>query len=64
MSTMLTIPKPEMSMSEGTLAEWKVEDGASVNEGDLRSRNRQDFAGYQGADHGQADHQGRSRRDV
>jgi len=35
MSTMLTIPKLEMSMSEGTLAEWKVEDGASVNEGDV-----------------------------
>ena len=35
MSTMLTIPKLEMSMSEGTLAEWKVEAGASVNEGDV-----------------------------
>lgn len=35
MSTTLTIPKLEMSMSEGTLAEWKVEDGASVNEGDV-----------------------------
>jgi pyruvate/2-oxoglutarate dehydrogenase complex dihydrolipoamide acyltransferase (E2) component len=35
MSTTLTIPKLEMSMSEGTLAEWKVEDGAAVNEGDV-----------------------------
>jgi pyruvate/2-oxoglutarate dehydrogenase complex dihydrolipoamide acyltransferase (E2) component len=35
MSTMLTIPKLEMSMSEGTLAEWKVEDGATVAEGDV-----------------------------
>ena len=35
MSTTLTIPKLEMSMSEGTLAEWKVEDGAEVNEGDV-----------------------------
>jgi pyruvate/2-oxoglutarate dehydrogenase complex dihydrolipoamide acyltransferase (E2) component len=35
MSTTLTIPKLEMSMSEGTLAEWKVEDGATVNEGDV-----------------------------
>ena len=35
MSTTLTIPKLEMSMSEGTLAEWKVEDGAVVNEGDV-----------------------------
>ena len=35
MSTVLTIPKLEMSMSEGTLAEWKVESGAAVNEGDV-----------------------------
>ena len=35
MSTTLTIPKLEMSMSEGTLAEWKVEDGATVKEGDV-----------------------------
>lgn len=35
MSTTLTIPKLEMSMSEGTLAEWKVEDGADVKEGDV-----------------------------
>ena len=35
MSTVLTIPKLEMSMSEGTLAEWKVESGAAVTEGDV-----------------------------
>jgi pyruvate/2-oxoglutarate dehydrogenase complex dihydrolipoamide acyltransferase (E2) component len=35
MATVLTIPKLEMSMSEGTLAEWKVESGAQVTEGDL-----------------------------
>jgi pyruvate/2-oxoglutarate dehydrogenase complex dihydrolipoamide acyltransferase (E2) component len=35
MSTILTLPKLEMSMSEGTLAEWKAEDGATVNEGDV-----------------------------
>ncbi len=35
MSTILTIPKLEMSMSEGTLAEWKVDDGATVQEGDV-----------------------------
>ncbi len=35
MSTTLTIPKLEMSMSEGTLAEWKVDDGADVKEGDV-----------------------------
>lgn len=35
MSLTLTIPKLEMSMSEGTLAEWKVEDGADVKEGDV-----------------------------
>lgn len=35
MSTVLTIPKLEMSMSEGTLAEWSVPDGAEVKEGDV-----------------------------
>ncbi len=35
MSTILTIPKLEMSMSEGTLAEWMVESGTVVNEGDV-----------------------------
>ena len=35
MSMTLTIPKLEMSMSEGTLAEWKVESGAAVKEGDV-----------------------------
>jgi len=35
MSTTLTLPKLEMSMMEGTLAEWKVEDGATVKEGDV-----------------------------
>ncbi|MCW1428232.1 lipoyl domain-containing protein [Novosphingobium sp. PS1R-30] len=35
MATTLTLPKLEMSMSEGTLAEWKVEDGATVKEGDV-----------------------------
>jgi len=35
MSTTLTIPKLEMSMVEGTLAEWKVADGATVAEGDV-----------------------------
>lgn len=35
MSTILTLPKLEMSMSEGTLAEWKVQDGATVNAGDV-----------------------------
>lgn len=35
MSTMLTIPKLEMSMMEGTLAEWKVESGTPVKEGDV-----------------------------
>lgn len=35
MSTILTIPKLEMSMSEGTLAEWKVESGAAVKEGEV-----------------------------
>jgi len=35
MSTILTLPKLEMSMSEGTLAEWMVESGSHVNEGDV-----------------------------
>ena len=35
MSTILTIPKLEMSMSEGTLAEWMVEDGSDVAEGEV-----------------------------
>jgi len=34
MSTILTMPKLEMSMSEGTLAEWVVLDGADVKEGE------------------------------
>lgn len=34
MTTELTIPRLEMSMSEGTLAEWLAEDGAAVREGD------------------------------
>ncbi len=33
MSTVLTIPKLQMSSTEGTLAEWLVEDGAQVEEG-------------------------------
>lgn len=35
MATILTLPKLEMSMSEGTLAEWVVESGTHVNEGDV-----------------------------
>lgn len=34
MSTILTIPKLEMAMSEGTLAEWVAANGAFVKEGD------------------------------
>lgn len=34
MATSLTIPKLEMSMTEGTLTEWLVADGAEVKEGD------------------------------
>jgi pyruvate/2-oxoglutarate dehydrogenase complex dihydrolipoamide acyltransferase (E2) component len=34
MSTTLTIPKLQMSTTEGTLSEWLVDDGAMVNEGD------------------------------
>lgn len=33
MSTSLTIPKLQMSSTEGTLAEWLVEDGAVVEAG-------------------------------
>ena len=33
MSTSLTIPKLQMSSTEGTLAEWLVDDGAVVSEG-------------------------------
>jgi pyruvate/2-oxoglutarate dehydrogenase complex dihydrolipoamide acyltransferase (E2) component len=33
MPTTLTIPRLEMSMTEGTLAEWLAEDGAEVREG-------------------------------
>ena len=35
MSTILTLPKLEMSMSEGTLAEWVAADGSAVKEGDV-----------------------------
>lgn len=35
MATVLTIPKLEMSMSEGTLAEWLAADGAEVKEGEV-----------------------------
>ncbi len=35
MAIILTIPKLEMSMSEGTLAEWMVESGTEVKEGDI-----------------------------
>jgi pyruvate/2-oxoglutarate dehydrogenase complex dihydrolipoamide acyltransferase (E2) component len=34
MSTQLTIPRLEMAMTEGVLAEWLVADGAEVKEGD------------------------------
>ena len=33
MSTALTIPKLQMSTTEGTLTEWLVEDGAMVQAG-------------------------------
>jgi len=33
MSTTLTIPKLQMSTTEGTLAEWLVDDGEIVEEG-------------------------------
>ena len=35
MSTLLTIPKLQMSTTEGTLTEWLVADGATVEEGQL-----------------------------
>lgn len=35
MALTLTIPKLEMSMQEGTLAEWIAADGAEVKEGDV-----------------------------
>jgi pyruvate/2-oxoglutarate dehydrogenase complex dihydrolipoamide acyltransferase (E2) component len=35
MSVTLTLPKLEMSMSEGTIAEWVAADGAEVKEGDV-----------------------------
>ncbi|WP_414900258.1 biotin/lipoyl-containing protein [Sphingomonas flavalba] len=35
MSTILTIPKLEMSMTEAVLAEWSVPDGATVSQGDV-----------------------------
>lgn len=35
MAMTLTIPKLEMSMVEGTLAEWVVADGAAVSEGQV-----------------------------
>ena len=35
MSTQLTIPRLEMSMTEGVLSEWLVPDGAQVKEGDV-----------------------------
>lgn len=34
MSTKLTIPRLEMSMTEGTLAQWLVGDGQEVQQGD------------------------------
>ena len=34
MTTPLQIPRLEMAMTEGGLAQWLVEDGAQVNEGD------------------------------
>lgn len=35
MSITLTIPKLAMSMTEGTIAEWTVADGADVKEGQV-----------------------------
>jgi pyruvate/2-oxoglutarate dehydrogenase complex dihydrolipoamide acyltransferase (E2) component len=35
MVTTLTIPKLEMSMTEGTLAEWMFESGEEVKEGEV-----------------------------
>ena len=34
MTTQLTIPRLEMSMTEGVLAEWLVANGVQVKEGD------------------------------
>jgi len=34
MSISITIPRLEMAMEEGGLAQWLVEDGAEVKEGD------------------------------
>jgi pyruvate/2-oxoglutarate dehydrogenase complex dihydrolipoamide acyltransferase (E2) component len=34
MTTQLTIPRLEMSMTDGVLSEWLVADGAEVKEGD------------------------------
>ena len=34
MSTPLTIPRLEMAMTEGSVAEWLAPDGAEVKEGD------------------------------
>ncbi|HJT41371.1 MAG TPA: lipoyl domain-containing protein [Sphingobium sp.] len=34
MATEITIPQLEMAMTEGTLTEWLVDDGAQVSEGD------------------------------
>jgi pyruvate/2-oxoglutarate dehydrogenase complex dihydrolipoamide acyltransferase (E2) component len=34
MTTPLQIPRLEMAQTEGGLAQWLVEDGAQVNEGD------------------------------
>ena len=34
MTTPLTIPRLEMAMTEGVVAEWLVHDGAQVKEGD------------------------------
>jgi pyruvate/2-oxoglutarate dehydrogenase complex dihydrolipoamide acyltransferase (E2) component len=34
MTTQLTIPRLEMSMTEGVLSEWLVADGTQVKEGD------------------------------
>lgn len=34
MSIKLTIPRLEMAMTEGDLAQWLVEDGSEVKEGD------------------------------
>lgn len=35
MSIVLTIPKLEMSMVEGTLSEWVAADGSAVSEGQV-----------------------------